>query len=132
MQFNCRNTVFNKCGCKLASTVLCASENKCATRCCTQVSNDVETVALSDLEEVVRHLRFVFFSRLNFVGHWVLEELANELVNSAVKSCREQQALTFAWCLFKNASHVLKEAKLGHVVGFVQDGALNSVKFDLA
>ena len=41
--------------------MLRASENKCATRCCTQVSDDVETIALSDLEEVVRHLRFVLF-----------------------------------------------------------------------
>jgi hypothetical protein len=112
--------------------VLGASKDKRATRCCTQVSNDVETVALSDLEEVVRHLRFVLFRRLNFVCHWVLEELANELVNSAVKSCGEEQALTFAWCLFKNACDVLKEAKLGHVVCFVQDGALHSVEFNLA
>ena len=87
MQLNCGNTVFNKCCSELARAVLCAGENKCATRCCTQVSNDVETVALSDLEEVVRHLRFVLFSRLNFVGHWVLEELANQLVDSTVKRC---------------------------------------------
>jgi hypothetical protein len=112
--------------------VLCTGENKSATRCCTQVSDDVEAVALRDLEEVVRHLRFVFFGRLNFVGHWVLEELANQLVDSTVKRCREEQTLSFAWCLFKNACDVLKESELGHVIGFVQDGALNSVKFNLA
>jgi hypothetical protein len=66
------------------------------------------------------------------VCHWVLEELANELVDATVKSCGEQQALTFAWGLFKNASHVLKESELGHVVGFVQDGALHCVEFDLS
>jgi hypothetical protein len=84
------------------------------------------------LEEVVRHLRFVLFRRLHFVCHGVLEELANELVDSTVKSCGEEQALTFPWCLFKNASHVLKEAKLGHVIGFVQDGALHCVEFNLS
>jgi hypothetical protein len=66
------------------------------------------------------------------VGHWVLEELANQLVDSAVKRCREEQTLSFTWCLFKNACDVLKEPELGHVVSFVQDGALNSVKFNLA
>ena len=80
----------------------------------------------------MRHLRFVLFSRLHFVCHWVLEKLANELVDSAVKSCREQQALSFTWCLFKNASHVLKESELGHVIGFVQDGALHCVEFNLS
>ena len=65
------------------------------------------------------------------MSHWVLEELANELVDSAVKSCREQQTLSFTWGLFKNACDVLKESKFGHVVGFVQDGALNSVEFNL-
>jgi hypothetical protein len=84
------------------------------------------------LEEVVRHLRFVFFGRLNFMGHWVLEELANQLVDSTVKRCREEQTLSFAWCLFKNACDVLKKSELGHVIGFVQDGALDSVKFNLA
>jgi hypothetical protein len=112
--------------------MLGTSKDKCATRCCAQVSNDVEAIALSYLEEVVRHLRFILFSRLDFVSHWVLEKLANELVDSTVKCCREQQALSFAWCLFKNASHVLKESKLSHVVGFVQDGALDCVEFDLA
>jgi hypothetical protein len=61
VQFNCRNAIFNKCCSELARAMLRASENKCATRCCTQVSDDVETIALRDLEEVVRHLRFVLF-----------------------------------------------------------------------
>ena len=87
MQFNCWNAVFNKCCSELARAVLCASEYKRTTRCCAQVGNDVETIALSDLKEVMRHLRFVLFGRLNFVGHWVLEELANQLVDSTVKRC---------------------------------------------
>ena len=80
----------------------------------------------------MRHLRFVLFRRFNFVSHWVLEELANELVDATVKSCGEQQTLSFTWCLLKNACDVLEETKLCHVVGFVQDGAFDCIKLDLA
>ena len=79
----------------------------------------------------MRHCRFVLFRRLNFVRHWVLEELANELVDATVKCCGEQQALSFTWCLLKNACDVLEESKLCHVVGFIQDGAFHCIKFDL-
>jgi len=62
----------------------------------------------------------------------IAEELAYQFVDTAVESCREQQALTFTRCLFQNASDMLEESKLCHVICFVQNGDFNSVEFNLA
>jgi hypothetical protein len=62
----------------------------------------------------------------------VAEEFADQFVDTAVEGCREKQTLAFTWSLFQDASYVFKEPKLGHVVGFVQDGDFNCVEFNLA
>jgi hypothetical protein len=65
------------------------------------------------------------------VGHWVLKVLANQFVDTAVKSCREQKTLTIAWSFVEDACDVFEETKFSHVIGFVQHCDFNSIEFNL-
>jgi hypothetical protein len=53
------------------------------------------------------------------VGYGVLEVLANQFVDTTVKSGREQKTLTFARSFVEDTCDVFKEAKFCHVIGFV-------------
>jgi hypothetical protein len=66
------------------------------------------------------------------VSNWVVQELANKLVDSAVKSCREQQALSFFWSLRQNVCDVLEESKLSHVVGFVKNSDFDCIEINVS
>jgi hypothetical protein len=65
------------------------------------------------------------------VGYGVLEVLANQFVDTTVKSGREQKTLTFARCFVEDTCDVFEETKFSHVIGFVQDGDFNSIEFNL-
>jgi hypothetical protein len=66
------------------------------------------------------------------VSNWVVQELANKLVDSAVKSCREQQALSFFWSLGQNVCDVLEESEFSHVVCFVKNSNFDCVKINVS
>jgi hypothetical protein len=53
------------------------------------------------------------------VGYGVLEVLANQFVDTTVKSGGEQKTLTFARCFVEDTCDVFEEAKFCHVIGFV-------------
>jgi hypothetical protein len=65
------------------------------------------------------------------VCYWVVQELANKLVDSAVKSCREQHALSVTWCLRQDLRDVLEEPEFSHVVSFVKNRDLNCIEVDV-
>jgi len=50
-----------------------------------------------------------------------VQVVAHQTVNTAVESCREQQALRIFWSLAKNFFNVLQEPKFSHMVGFVKN-----------
>ena len=111
--------------------MLCACKDKRTSWCCTKVRNDVEAIALIHIEEVVRHCRFCFFAGFNFVGDRVLQVLAHQLVNTTIKSGREQKTLTFTWCFVEDARDVFEESKFSHVIGFIQHSDFYGVEFNL-
>ena len=61
----------------------------------------------------------------------VLQVFADDLVHALVQRRREQQSLTALRGQFQEALNRRQESKVGHVVGFVQNGDLNKIQFAL-
>ena len=66
----------------------------------------------------------VLFFFVHLIDVWVWQEFANQRVNLAVESCREEQLLRVTNGA-KNAAHWLDEAEVAHVVGLVNYNCLD-------
>ena len=84
------------------------------------------------MQNVVSHRISRNFRFINFVCGGVMKELANQLVDTTIKSGREQEPLSVLGGLGKNLTDMLEKAKLCHVVCFVEDGDLHIVERHVA
>ena len=73
----------------------------------------------------------VLFFVWHFVNEWVWKEFLDQCVNLAVESCREKQLLAFTSGTH-DAANTFDEAKITHVVGFVNNQGFNQAEVDNA
>ncbi len=128
VQFDGRNAGLHQLLCEAAGAVLRAGEDHRATRRCTQVGDDRNSVVVVDMQDVVGHGLCGNLGLIDFVCGRVVKELAHQLVDAAVESGREQQSLSVLGSLRKNLADVFEEAELCHVVCFVQNSDLDVVE----
>src|SRR5665647_940517 len=80
------------------------------------------------LEDQVLHRGDGLFARHDRVADGVVHEAADQGVDVAVESGREEQPLTGRNGVLENRAHLRQEAHVGHVVGLVDDGDPDVVK----
>lgn len=75
-----------------------------------------------DVEHMVGHLRRGIGDLVDRVQHRIVEEPPDQLVDAVVQRRREQQPLPVGRGGRHDPGDTGKEAEIGHVVGFVEDG----------
>jgi hypothetical protein len=133
VQVNSGNSGVDELAGQLLGVVLCAHEEQAASATGSKLLNEY-TLRLNtvNFEHVVRHGGDVRGRFVNRVQNLVVQEAANQLVNTVVEGGAEQQALSVGRGLVEEASHHRQEAKVGHVVGLVKHSDLDGVEADEA